>query len=458
MDNLQIVIIGAGPAGVRCAEKLVSAGLKPILIDEGRHCGGQIYRQQPENFNRSKSELYGTEAEKADDIHESFDAIKEKIEYLPETLVWNVANGKIYTSNGIKQNSIPYDKLIICSGATDRLMPVKGWDYSGTYSLGGAQIALKSQACSIGHEVVFMGTGALLYLVAAQYIKAGANVKAVLDTSSFFNRIMALPKLLARPDALWNGIKLSLNIMKAGVTVRTGIKPLEIIGSKENGVNAVRYQTGAGKENIIQCDAIAIGYHLRSETQIADLARCEFRFDHVTRQWLLERDADGRASEQGIYLAGDGSLIMGADAAELAGKQVAMTVLSDMGQSISETEKKELCEKLEKQAKFAKGLSKAFPWPFYNAKDLSDDTIVCRCEVVSAGELRRIVRETGAEEVNRAKAFSRVGMGRCQGRYCGHAAAEIIAEEANVPVEEVGRIRSQAPVKPLTIAIEDEGS
>ena len=92
-----------------------------------------------------------------------------------------------------------YDALILCTGATDRLVPIEGWQLAGTYSLGGAQIALKSQAVSIGHRVVFMGSGPLLYLVASQYVKAGAKVAAVLDTSPLSKRIGALPKLLARP-------------------------------------------------------------------------------------------------------------------------------------------------------------------------------------------------------------------------------------------------------------------
>jgi len=92
------------------------------------------------------------------------------------------------------------------------------------------------------------------------------------------------------------------------------------------------------------------------------------------------------------------------------------------------------------------------PAPSGQAARLSDDTIVCRCESVSVGELRQVVQQAGARESNRAKAFSRVGMGRCQGRYCGHAAAEIIAHAANVPIEKVGRLRAQAPVKPLHIA------
>jgi bacterioferritin-associated ferredoxin len=83
---------------------------------------------------------------------------------------------------------------------------------------------------------------------------------------------------------------------------------------------------------------------------------------------------------------------------------------------------------------------------------LPDSTIVCRCEAVTAGELRAAVRQRGAPEVNRAKAFSRVGMGRCQGRYCGHAAAELVAAASGAPIAAVGRLRGQAPVKPLSIA------
>jgi BFD-like [2Fe-2S] binding domain len=105
---------------------------------------------------------------------------------------------------------------------------------------------------------------------------------------------------------------------------------------------------------------------------------------------------------------------------------------------------------------FAAGLRSAFPWPSRFAGMLPDDAIVCRCEAITAGELRRVVRETGAQEANRAKAFSRVGMGRCQGRFCSHAGAEVIAAEACVPLASVGRLRGQAPVKPLPVILVEE--
>lgn len=451
----RVIVIGAGPAGVRCVETLVAAGLRPTLIDESRRDGGQIYRRQPENFTRSYSALYGTEAHRADALHRSFDALRKHVDYLPETLAWSIAANKVYAVQGRTPYTLPYDALVLCTGATDRLMPVKGWNQAGTYSLGGAQVALKSQACAIGRQVVFMGTGPLLYLVAAQYLKAGAAVAAVLDTSPWSLRLAALPRLMAVPAALANGIALTLALKRAGVPIYTGSEPMEIEGDAEMGVAGVVFKDAAGQVRKISCDAVAMGYHLRPETQLADLARCEFDFHEATRQWLPRVDADGRSSVAGVYLAGDGARVLGANAAEAAGRLASFAVLNDHGYTVDTNIVAQTRKTLARLDRFAQGLAQAFPWPARVVASLPDDTVVCRCEAVSVGELRRIVRATEATEANRAKAFSRVGMGRCQGRYCGHAVAEVIAQAASVPLALVGRLRGQAPVKPLPLALEE---
>ena len=259
MGQPRVIIIGAGPSGVRCAETLVAAGLRPTVVDEGRRDGGQIYRRQPDNFTRPYAKLYGTEAGKAQSLHESFDALRGKIDYLPETLAWNIADRKVHVMRDRQTRALPYDALVICSGATDRLMPVKGWHYAGTYSLGASQIALKAQACAIGRQVVFIGTGPLLYLVASQYVKAGANVVAVLDTSPFMRRVAALPKLLARPAVLRNGFALVAELKREGVQVLTGVTPLEIKGSPETGVQGVVIRDSSGNERDFECDAVGMG-------------------------------------------------------------------------------------------------------------------------------------------------------------------------------------------------------
>lgn len=456
MAGPRVIIIGAGPAGVRCAETLVAAGIRPTIIDEGRRDGGQIYRRQPDNFTRSYSTLYGTEAGKAAALHGCFDALRERVDYLPETLVWNISERVVYALRLGKLVELPFDALVLCTGATDRLMPVKGWNFAGTYSLGGAQVALKAQACAIGRQTAFIGTGPLLYLVAAQYLKAGAGVAAVLDTSPWSLRLAALPKLLAMPRAVLNGVALTLALRRAGVPMYSGVEPLAITGSGEGGVGGLSFKDARGQAHSLACDAVALGYHLRPETQLADLARCEFQFDAATRQWLPRIDPDGRSTVHGVYLAGDGARILGANAAEASGRLAALAVLKDSGHPVEidlVDGQRRILARLER---FAQGLRQSFPWPAHFAANLPDDAVVCRCEAVTAGELRRVIAQTGAVESNRAKAFSRVGMGRCQGRYCGNAAAEIIAHAADVPIDQVGRLRGQAPVKPLPIAVREE--
>jgi bacterioferritin-associated ferredoxin len=205
------------------------------------------------------------------------------------------------------------------------------------------------------------------------------------------------------------------------------------------------------------CGAVGMGFHLRSETQLADLAHCEFDFDDETQQWAPKADLDGRTSAAGVYVAGDGARVLGADAAEISGRLAAMAALSDLGRPVAAAEAADLRRRQKAMEIFRRGLAKAFPWPAQLARDVADEVLVCRCESITAGDLRRASSEKGAPELNRAKAFVRVGMGRCQGRFCGSAAAEILAETRREELPAVGRLRGQAPVKPISMTTRREG-
>ncbi|MNL54876.1 Hydrogen cyanide synthase subunit HcnB [compost metagenome] len=109
-------------------------------------------------------------------------------------------------------------------------------------------------------------------------------------------------------------------------------------------------------------------------------------------------------------------------------------------------------------APFRQGLERAFPFPTDWAAHAPDALVVCRCENITAGELRACARDTGADEMNRLKALTRMGMGRCQGRICGVAAAEILAQATGKPVELVGRLRGQAPIKPIPIHLQAQAA
>ena len=444
------IVVGAGPAGTRAAEMLVAAGHRPVVIDEAAANGGQIYRRQPAGFRRGPEKLYGSEAGKAVDLHLSFDRIRDRIDYRPEHLAWALRNGALHVigPDGVTE-ALRYRALILCPGATDRVFPLPGWTQPGVYTLGAAQISLKAQAVAIGGRIVFMGAGPLLYLVAWQYAQAGAAPVAVLDTSGFGDRLRGAWNMAARPEVLRQGVGLIRDLRRAGVPVWTGVTPLAFEGDG-SAVTGVRFRDRRGTERRIDCDAAGFGWHLRAETQLADLAGVPFAYETKFRQWLPVADASGRTAVKGVYLAGDGMQLAGADGAEASGRIAARTALADLGHAVEPLGQKADLARNRVMRRFRDGVAQAFPWIGPRlAAAIPDETVVCRCEEITAGQIRQSAEALGAPEMNRAKALCRVGMGRCQGRYCGLAGAEILAAKLGVGVEDVGRLRGQAPVKPL---------
>jgi len=216
-------------------------------------------------------------------------------------------------------------------------------------------------------------------------------------------------------------------------------------------VRGLWWRDSADKEHRVACDAVGASFGLRSETQLADLAGCGFAYDDVTRQWLPQRDAAGRSSVPAVYLAGDGAGIGGSDVAELQGERAALAALEDLGAPIDTARIAALDRKLARQACFRNALERAYPYPAHLLDDVADAEIICRCEGITAGTLRAAATERDAQEMNRLKAFTRIGMGRCQGRVCGPAAAEILARTLGKNIAGVGRLRGNPPVKPIPV-------
>lgn len=448
----EVVIVGAGPAGIRAAKTLCAHGLRPTLLDEATRGGGQVYRQQPPGFSRSAAQLYGFEQRKAQALHGALAQLSGQLDYRPETLVWNAEAPWLDTLHqGREAQRLAFSEVVIATGATDRILPVPGWTLPGVYSLGAAQIALKFQACAIGGRLVLAGSGPLLYLLAWQYAKAGARPLLVLDSAPFSAQARATPSLLAQPSTFAKGLYYRAWLGLHGVPVHTGAHLLSAEG--EQRVQAVNWEDANGQVHRLECDALAFGHTLRSETQLADLLGCAFHWSAANRAWLPTRDDGGRASVPGVYLAGDGAGILGADAAEVAGELAALTLLGDRGLHVDPARRIELQQRLASLECFRRGLERAFPFPEQWAANAADEVVVCRCEQVSAGEIRTAVRQ-GHWDINRVKATCRVGMGRCQGRLCGAAAAELIACESGRALDQIGRLRAQAPIKPLPFGVE----
>lgn len=451
----RIAVVGAGPAGTRAAQLLHSHGCRVTVIHEGPASGGQIYRRQPAGFSRPPHKLYGADADKAVRLHEAFDGLRTAIEVHAGSTVFNIVDRQLYLHAPSGIEVVPYDRLVLATGAMDRILPMPGWTLPGVFTLGGAQIALKHQACAIGRRVAFVGTGPLLYLVAYQYVKAGATVAGVFDTSSRAQKRRALPSLLAKPSLLARGVWYDAYLRARGIPVHEGIVPLEIIG--ESRVRGLALRTVNGGTAEIECDAVGLGYGLKPESQLAELLGLELSFDERQRVRVVKHDGAGRAGS-GVYVAGDGVAIGGADVAELAGELAAWSLLADLGNEVPASRIAAIGKRLGRHARFRAGLDEAFPVPVQQLQSLSDGTVLCRCEGVTVGAVRAAMARFEPNDVNRLKALARPGMGRCQGRVCGLATSELLALECAVPITTVGFVRAQPPIKPLPFAVAEQGA
>lgn len=448
---MRAVVIGAGPAGTRAVEQLVRAGLAPSWIEESPDGGGRIFQRPPPGFARRPRDLYGADARRATALHATLDALKPRTDWRPDTLAWNIRprdRQLDLLTGGTLRATLDYDALILCTGAMDRVLPIPGWTLPNVTTLGGAQIALKAQGVGIGARPVFIGTGPLLVLAALQYAKAGAPPALVLDTTSFRDKAFASAGLLWNLPTFLRGLRYTAELRLRRIPFAEDATPIAIEG--EGRAAALRWRDAGGREHVTPCDAVAMGWGLKPEAQLADLAGIPFRFDADQRNWVPEHDAAGRTPVPGVYLAGDGAGIGGAEVAELAGARAAQALLEDAGKPFDHALRYHLDTRLRTEARFRHALERAFPFPARLARMMPDETLLCRCEAITAGALREAALE-GAPEVNRAKALSRIGMGRCQGRVCGPPAAEVLSAALNIPVQDVGRLRGQMPVKPIPV-------
>ncbi len=157
----RVAIVGAGPAGIAAADVLVAHGVVPVVIDEGLRPGGQIYRQPRPGLRLDIMALLGAEAGNYRRTHATFESLKDRIDYRPQTLAWAIEDRTLHTMKDSAAATVGFDAIILATGAADRTLPIKGWTLPGVFTLGGAQVLLKEHGCLIGRRIVFCGRSPL---------------------------------------------------------------------------------------------------------------------------------------------------------------------------------------------------------------------------------------------------------------------------------------------------------
>lgn len=451
-ERHDLAVIGGGPAGMAAATTAARLGLDTILLDEQPAPGGQIYRNIEQLTRDGDLDLLGEEYRRGADLAREFRA--SKAAYRPNSTIWQTSpDGRIGLTGPDGARMIHAARILLATGAMERPVAVPGWTMPGVMGVGAVQALMKASGVVPDTPVVIAGSGPLVYLVATQLARAGCTVAALLVTTPG-NRIAGalkeLPRALLAGRDLLKGLAWMNEVRRLGIPTTNGTSHLRIEG--EDRAEAVSYGADGARKRIV-AELVLLHEGVIPNVQLSLSTRCRHVWDETQACWRPETDEWGATSEERIAVAGDGAGILGAQAAEPLGRIAALDAAFRLGR-ISQVErdlqaKPERAE-LARHGRIRPLLDRLFHPAPESLAPTDPDTIVCRCEEVTVGALREAVR-LGGEDPNRAKVFTRCGMGPCQGRMCGPTVSAVIARESGHSIQEVGTYRIRIPVRPIPL-------
>ena len=450
-NHYQLLIIGGGPAGLAAATTASGQGVSCAVLDEQPAPGGQIYRAI-ESITEQRARQLGSEYLRGKKLAQAFR--ESDVDYYPETRVWSLNNQReVGLLHKNESRVISAERIIVANGAMERPIPFPGWTLPGVMQAGAGQILFKSSGVVPDNGVVLAGSGPLLLLLAWQYLHAGVEVKALLDVTPLSNHLLALPKLpkaLLAHHYLTKGLGYQIELKRAGIPMLFAVSDLRAEGEEQ--LQCVRFKH-SGKEKTIETELLLTHFGVIPHVALTQSAGCKHQWDKNQQCWRPEHDEWGNTDIEGILVAGDGAGIHGARSAEHAGRLAGLEALFALG-IISKVERDKQAVNDRKWMRDERHIRPFLEAYYQIPKSLlataNNDTIVCRCEEITAGQIREAV-ENGHDNSNQVKFFTRCGMGPCQGRQCSNAVAHIVADASGKAIEQVGCFRGRPPVTPLTL-------
>lgn len=449
MADTNLAVIGAGPAGMAAAITAAQAGLSVTLLDEQPSCGGQIYRNI-EHTSVQRASILGKDymagRKLADELTDA------KLSYVSQASVWHAGqDGTLHYSRQGAAFALAADRILIATGALERPVPIPGWTLPGVMMAGAGQVLLK-QSGLVAKGAVLAGCGPLLYLIAAQMVRAGRPPLALVETQRRTDMLRA-QKHLAGALRGWRylakGLGLIAELRRAGVMRYQGASELRVEGKDCAEALVFEHQ---GQTRRLACETVFLHMGVVPNVQLSRALGLDHQWDPRQLSFQPMIDQWGRTSAERVFVAGDGAGIAGATSAELAGRIAALKIASDLqridARAFAERSAP-LLRSLATDRAVRPFLDTAYP-PAGFVTAPRDETIVCRCEEVTAGDVRRYAT-LGCQGPNQTKAFGRSGMGPCQGRYCGLTVSMLLAQANTQSVEQTGYYRIRTPIKPLTL-------
>ncbi|MDX3520792.1 FAD-dependent oxidoreductase [Streptomyces scabiei] len=435
----RLAIVGAGPAGLAAALAAAGAGVRVTLVDAAEAPGGQFYRQPAAGLGarrpRALHHQWRTWRRLSDGLDRQIAA--GRVAHLPDHHVWCVERRPegprpftVHALLGPAQErpvEVRADAVLLATGGYEKVLPFPGWTLPGVVTAGGAQAMLKGSLVVSGRTAVVAGTGPLLLPVATGLAAAGVTVAALVESADPRALARRAGALAGRADKLVEGAGYAVELLRR--RVRTLLRHTVVEAHGGDRLEAVTVaaldaegRVRPGTERRIPCDTLAVGHGMLAHTDLAGTLGCRIEPDGTR----VRADDEQRTDVPGVWAAGETTGIGGAALSlaegHIAGRSAAARLL---GRVPDPGEWAEAARSRDRLRTFFGVLDTVFDPPARWAERVTDATVVCRCEEVTAGAVREAVGELGAGDVRTVKLLTRAGMGWCQGRMCEPAVAGI---------------------------------
>jgi D-hydroxyproline dehydrogenase subunit alpha len=455
--NVDLAVIGAGPAGLEAAIAASRSGLSTVLIDSQSEIGGQYL----------KPDLLGAVKGNKTRVQEQRQKLLDQTASLPvdvhiNTLVWGIypedSDWLLALHGSPAPATLRAHTIIIATGAADLPIPFPGWTLPGVMTAGAALTLLKQGALP-GKRILLSGTGPLQIALASNLVQAGVKPVSVLESAHISLRwLKRAPAAWGQWSRIGEGFEYLSTLALAGVPFRRGWVVTAAFGQEElEAVEVSRIDPRGnllpGSQQMLPVDTLVTGYGLIPNNGLARLPECQGSFISHYSGFIPQRDETLQSSQAGIFIAGDAAGVKGAPYARLEGRLAGFAAARYTKHISHEQFQREhllIRNQLANEHRFAGMLSDLFhpaPGLFSMAKD---DTIVCRCEEVTLGEIRQAIAR-GARSPNEIKLWTRAGMGNCQGRICENYLVHVLHSGISPELSRGFTVRP--PLHPLPVGL-----
>jgi NADPH-dependent 2,4-dienoyl-CoA reductase/sulfur reductase-like enzyme len=449
----ELVVIGAGPAGLAAAAAAAEAGADVLLVDDRAGLGGQYYKQPSSSF--------GHEDAPTDRQYAAGRALIQRVRAAGVRVysgmrVWGADGpGRLYAARGRERFELRVQRLILATGAYERAVPFPGWTLPGVMTTGAGQSLLRGYQVAPGDRLLVAGNGPLNVQLAAEIVRAGGTVVGLVELARMFSpgrAVEVLRMAASAPSLTGQGLGYLTRLRRARVPILTGraVVRVEGDGRAQRAVVARLDPRGLpvpGTEIALDVDAVCVGLGFMPGNELARLLGLRHSVDARSGGYVVERSPSGRSSLEDVWVVGDGAEVRGAKVAEdtgmLAGAEAAASLARPVGNL------RAVSRHRDRHERFQRALWRAYTAPALFGQLADPETIVCRCENVRMGTVQRTAREVGS--AGALKRLTRAGMGQCQGRFCGFVVTELVRQATGVPVATLSGFAPQPPLRPTPL-------